>query len=65
MAGQPERRKVANMAVNSNCNYGVFWGETKENRAFDDRHASHYVKIMLDQLFGNQFLQIIGQRLYY
>ncbi len=70
---------------NSNRNYEVFWGETKEKRAFDDRHAStqayidfmrprcvelhrvlkktgsfyyhcdwhasHYVKIMLDQIF--------------
>jgi adenine-specific DNA-methyltransferase len=75
---------------NSNRNYEVFWGETKETRAFDDRHAStqayiefmrprcvelarvlkktgsfyyhcdwhasHYVKVMLDQVFGeNQF----------
>jgi adenine-specific DNA-methyltransferase len=75
---------------NSNRNYEVFWGETKEKRAFDDRHestaayidfmrprcvelnrilkptgsfyyhcdwhASHYVKVMLDQIFEqNQF----------
>jgi len=75
---------------NSNRNYEVFWGETKEKRSFEDRHAStqayidfmrprcvelhrvlkktgsfyyhcdwhasHYVKIMLDQIFGeNQF----------
>jgi DNA modification methylase len=75
---------------NSNRNYEVFWGETKEKRAFDDRHAStqayidfmrprcvelhrvlrktgsfyyhcdwqasHYVKIMLGQIFDeNQF----------
>ena len=75
---------------NSNRNYEVFWGETKEKRAFEDRHAStqayidfmrprcvelarvlkpmgtfyfhcdwhasHYIKIMLDQIFGdNQF----------
>jgi DNA modification methylase len=75
---------------NSNRNYEVFWGETREKRAFEDRHAStqayidfmrpiceqlhrvlkttgsfyyhcdwhasHYVKIMLDQIFGeNQF----------
>ena len=75
---------------NSNRNYEVFWGETKEKRAFEDRHAStqayiefmrprcvelhrvlkktgsfyfhcdwhasHYVKVMLDQIFGeNQF----------
>ncbi|OHB62502.1 MAG: hypothetical protein A2Y76_05220 [Planctomycetes bacterium RBG_13_60_9] len=25
---------------NSNHNYEVFWGETKEKRAFEDRHAS-------------------------
>jgi DNA modification methylase len=71
---------------NSNRNYEVFWGETKEKRAFEDRHAStqayiefmrprcvelarvlketgsfyyhcdwhasHYVKIMLDQIFS-------------
>jgi DNA modification methylase len=75
---------------NSNRNYEVFWGETKEKRGFEDRHAStqayiefmrprcvqlarvlkptgsfyyhcdwhasHYVKVMLDQIFGeNQF----------
>jgi DNA modification methylase len=73
---------------NSNRNYEVFWGETKEKRAFDDRHestrayieymrprcveisrvlkktgcfyyhcdwhASHYVKVMLDQIFGER-----------
>jgi DNA modification methylase len=71
---------------NSNRNYEVFWGEGKEKRAFEDRHAStqayiefmrprcvelarvlketgsfyyhcdwhasHYVKVMLDQIFG-------------
>ena len=71
---------------NSNRNYEVFWGETKEKRAFEDRHAStneyikymhprceelhrvlkktgsfyyhcdwhasHYVKVMLDTIFG-------------
>jgi len=83
---------------NSNRNYEVFWGETKEKRAFEDRHAStqayidymrprcvelhrvlkptgsfyyhcdwhasHYVKVMLDQIFGeNQFLnEIIWKR---
>jgi DNA modification methylase len=83
---------------NSNRNYEVFWGETKEKRAFEDRHAStqayidfmrprcvelhrvlkktgsfyyhcdwhasHYVKIMLDQIFGqNQFqTEIIWRR---
>jgi site-specific DNA-methyltransferase (adenine-specific) len=83
---------------NSNRNYEVFWGETKEKRAFEDRHAStqayidymrprcvqlkrvlkttgsfyyhcdwhagHYVKIMLDQLFGeNNFLnEVIWKR---
>jgi len=71
---------------NSNRNYEEFWGETREKRAFEDRHASteayieymrprcvelarvlkdtgtfyyhcddhasHYVKVMLDQIFG-------------
>jgi DNA modification methylase len=71
---------------NSNRNYEIFWGETKEKRAFDDRHASTeayiefmrprcvelrrvlkdtgsfyyhcdwhadaYVRVMLDQIFG-------------
>lgn len=75
---------------NSNRNYEVFWGETKEKRSFEDRHAStqayieymrprcvelarvlkktgslfyhcdwhasHYVKVMLDSIMGeNQF----------
>ncbi|MCE5280371.1 MAG: DNA methyltransferase [Planctomycetaceae bacterium] len=83
---------------NSNRNYEVFWGETKEKRAFDDRHAStaayidfmrprcvelarvlkktgsfyyhcdwhasHYVKVMLDQILGeNNFVnEIIWKR---
>jgi site-specific DNA-methyltransferase (adenine-specific) len=83
---------------NSNRNYEVFWGEAKEKRSFDDRHAStqayiefmrprcvqmarvlkktgsfyyhcdwhasHYVKLMLDQIFGeNNFRnEIIWQR---
>lgn len=83
---------------NSNRNYEVFWGETKEKRAFEDRHAStqayidymrprcvelarvlkktgsfyyhcdwhasHYVKVMLDQLFDDNNFQseIIWQR---
>ena len=25
---------------NSNCNYEVFWGETKEKRSFEDRHEN-------------------------
>jgi DNA modification methylase len=75
---------------NSNRNYEVFWGETKEKRSFEDRHAStqayidymrprcqqlarvlkptgsfyyhcdwhasHYVKVMLDQLFGENII---------
>ena len=85
---------------NSNRNYDGgqsgtdFWGETKEKRAFEDRHentkayidylrprcvqlarvlkksgsfyyhcdwhASHYVKVMLDQIFGeNNFQNVI------
>ncbi len=83
---------------NSNRNYEVFWGETKEKRAFEDRHestrayvdymrprcveiarvlkktgsfyyhcdwhASHYVKVMLDQILGeNNFVnEIIWKR---
>ena len=83
---------------NSNRNYEVFWGETKEKRSFEDRHestrayidymrprcvelarvlkktgsfyyhcddhASHYVKVMLDQIFGeNAFLnEVIWKR---
>jgi len=33
---------------NSNRNYEVFWGETKENRAFEDRHTSTqaYIEFM-------------------
>ena len=76
---------------NSNRNYEVFWGETKEKRSFEDRHAStqayiefmrprcvelarvlkktgsfyyhcddhasHYVKVMLDQVFGANAFQ--------
>lgn len=76
---------------NSNRDYEVFWGETKEKRAFEDRHAStqayidymrprclalskvlkttgtmyyhcdwhasHYVKVMLDQTFGENGFQ--------
>jgi site-specific DNA-methyltransferase (adenine-specific) len=76
---------------NSNRNYEVFWGETKEKRAFDDRHAStdeyirfmrprcvelhrvlkktgsfyfhcdwhasHYVKVMLDGILGENNFQ--------
>jgi DNA modification methylase len=76
---------------NSNRNYEVFWGETKEKRSFDDRHestqayiefmrprcvelarvlkktgsfyyhcdwhASHYVKVMLDQILGENNFQ--------
>ncbi len=76
---------------NSNRNYEVFWGETKEKRAFEDRHAStqayidymrprcvelsrvlkktgsfyyhcdwhasHYVKVMLDQIFRENSFQ--------
>jgi len=76
---------------NSNRNYEVFWGETREKRSFEDRHentkayidymrprceqmarvlkktgsfyyhcdwhASHYVKVMLDQIFGENSFQ--------
>lgn len=76
---------------NSNRNYEVFWGEAKEKRSFEDRHAStqayidfmrprcvelarvlkktgsfyyhcdwhasHYVKVILDQIFGENNFQ--------
>ena len=76
---------------NSNRDYEVFWGETKEKRAFEDRHentrayidymrprcvelarvlkktgsfyyhcdwhASHYVKVMLDGILGENHFQ--------
>jgi len=76
---------------NSNRNYEVFWGETKEKRSFEDRHentqayidymrprcvqlarvlkktgsfyyhcdwhASHYVKVLLDSIFGENNFQ--------
>ena len=76
---------------NSNEDYEVFWGETREKRGFEDRHAStaayiefmrprcvelvrvlkptgsfyyhcdwhasHYVKVMLDQIFGENLFQ--------
>jgi site-specific DNA-methyltransferase (adenine-specific) len=83
---------------NSNRNYEVFWGETKEKRSFEDRHAStqayidfmrprclelhrvlkptgsfyyhcdwhanSYVRVMLDQIFGqNNFInEIVWKR---
>jgi DNA modification methylase len=83
---------------NSNRDYEVFWGETKEKRGFEDRHgstkayiefmrprclelarvlkksgcfyyhcddhASHYVKVMLDQILGeSNFLnEVIWKR---
>ena len=80
---------------NSNRNYEVFWGETKEKRAFEDRHentkayidymrprcvqlarvlkktgsfyyhcdwrASHYVKVMLDQILGENNFALATQ----
>jgi DNA modification methylase len=76
---------------NPNRDYEVFWGETKEKRGFEDRHASsqayiefmrprcvelarvlkptgsffyhcdwhasHYVRVMLDQIFGENNFQ--------
>jgi len=76
---------------NSNRNYEVFWGKSKEKRSFEDRHestrayiefmqprcvelsrvlkktgsfyyhcdwhASHYVKVMLDQIFSENYFQ--------
>ena len=76
---------------NSNRNYEIFWGEKKEKRSFEDRHASteayiafmqprcrelarvlrrtgsfyyhcdwhasHYIKIMLDRIFGQNLFE--------
>jgi DNA modification methylase len=76
---------------NSNRNYEVFWGDTAEKRAFDDRHtdamayvnymrpriaehfrvlkktgsfyyhcdwhASHHIRVMLDEIFGANYFQ--------
>ena len=40
---------------NSNRNYEVFWGETKEKRAFEDRHAGPQpVRSILDLHFPLQ-----------
>ena len=33
-------RRGGDPPFNSNRNYEVFWGETKEKRAFEDRHVS-------------------------
>ena len=37
---------------NSNRSYEVFWGDTKEKRAFEDRHALHWARVMRDRVFG-------------
>ena len=39
---------------NSNRNYEVFWGESKENRLFEDRHASTdaYIEYMRPRYFS-------------
>ena len=45
---------------NSNRNYEVFWGETKEKRAFEDRHASTQAYIALRRA-GPRFLKRTGK----
>jgi len=42
---------------NSNRNYEVFWGETKEKRSFEDRHASTqaYIDFMYKTNTSNEF----------
>jgi len=39
---------------NSNRNYEVFWGETREKRSFEDRHASTaaYIEFMRPRCLG-------------
>ena len=39
---------------NSNRNYEVFWGETKEKRSFEDRHASTHAYIDFMRELGDQ-----------
>jgi hypothetical protein len=34
--------------------YEVCWGETKEKRAFEDRHVLHYIKNLFDIVFFGQ-----------
>ncbi len=42
-------------SFNSNRSYEVFWGETKEKRAFEDRHASTpaYINCMRPRVAGD------------
>jgi len=43
---------------NSNRNYEVFWGETKEKRAFEDRHASTQAYIEFMRLSRNKSISL-------
>jgi DNA modification methylase len=46
---------------NSNRNYEVFWGETKEKRSFEDRHASTqaYIDFMRPRCtIGNRIIEL-------
>ncbi len=45
---------------NSNRNYVVFWGETKEKRAFEDRHA--ITATYIDYMRGAECLQTRSSR---
>jgi len=47
---------------NSNRNYEVFWGETREKRAFEDRHASTqaYIEFMRPRCVKLYCVQISG-----
>lgn len=52
---------------NSNRNYEVFWGETKETRAFEDRHAStqayiEYMRPRCVELLHRPWRQAVGSR---
>ncbi len=47
---------------NSNRNYEVFWGETREKRAFEDRHASTqaYIEYMRPRYEVARFVERTG-----
>jgi 16S rRNA G966 N2-methylase RsmD len=44
---------------NSNRNYEVFWGETREKRSFEDRHASTeaYIGFMRQRICGPEVVR--------
>ena len=51
---------------NSNRNYEVFWGETREKRAFEDRHAATqaYNEFMRQLKVRQTFVHLQSRRFY-